>query len=104
MKSSLRLLSCSVFAATIGTSAFGGADEGVLTGSKASERVGQDSPMILAGANGHDSVGGLMPLPLWPSVVPRKISAPVTNHFRVSGGPQRQPKLKAHREIRLLTP
>jgi hypothetical protein len=23
--------------------------------------------MMLAGANGHDTVGGLLPLPLWPS-------------------------------------
>jgi hypothetical protein len=27
------------------------------------------APLVrLAGANGHDSVGGLMPLPLWPSL------------------------------------
>lgn len=66
MKSSLRLLSWFIFAATIGTSAFGGPNEDVLIGSKAG--VGRESPILLAGANGHDSVGGLMPLPLWPSV------------------------------------
>jgi hypothetical protein len=28
-----------------------------------------EAPLVrLAGANGHDSVGGLMPLPLWPSL------------------------------------
>jgi hypothetical protein len=27
--------------------------------------------IVLAAAGGHDSVGGLMPLPLWPPYVPR---------------------------------
>jgi hypothetical protein len=103
MKPPLRLLSCSLVAATIGTSAFGGPDEGVRIGSKAGEGVGQESPMILAGANGHDSVGGLMPLPLWPSIVPGrgKAFAPVNTQFHVSGEPHRRPKSIASHEIRL---
>jgi hypothetical protein len=32
------------------------------------ERRPNSSLVRLAGANGHDSVGGLMPLPLWPSL------------------------------------
>jgi hypothetical protein len=30
---------------------------------------------LLAAADGHDSVGGLMPLPLWPSYTPRTYAA-----------------------------
>jgi hypothetical protein len=29
------------------------------------------APIVLAAAGGHDSVGGLMPLPLWPPYTPR---------------------------------
>jgi hypothetical protein len=29
------------------------------------------APIVLAAAGGHDSVGGLMPLPLWPPYAPR---------------------------------
>jgi len=65
MKSSLRVLSGSLLAATIGTNAFGGSNEAVAVGSKATEGKW---PIILVGANGHDTVGGLMPLPLWPPV------------------------------------
>jgi len=67
MKASVRLLSWSLFAAAIATGAFGATNEDVLAGSKPGNRATPESPLMLAGANGHDTVGGLMPLPLWPS-------------------------------------
>jgi hypothetical protein len=60
MKSWRRVLLGSLLAAAIGTNAFSRSNEAVAVGSKANERI------ILVGANGHDTVGGLMPLPLWP--------------------------------------
>jgi hypothetical protein len=66
MKSSLRVLSGVLLAATIGMGALGGPNEAVAAGSKAGEGKEQKWPIILVGANGHDTVGGLMPLPLWP--------------------------------------
>ena len=66
MKSLVRLLMCALFVATAGASALGGPSVDVPAGSYAGDEVGQKSPMMLAGSNGHDSVGGLMPLPLWP--------------------------------------
>jgi hypothetical protein len=65
MKSSFRLLIGPLFVVSAATSAFGG---DMLGGSSAGDRVRQELPIMLAGANGHDTVGGLMPLPLWPSV------------------------------------
>jgi hypothetical protein len=65
----LRCLPFFLFAVTLGTDAFGGPNEAVLAGSKTDVRVRQESPIVLAGANGHDSVGGLIPLPLWPSAI-----------------------------------
>ena len=62
MKSSLRVLSGFLLAATIGTVAFGGPNGAAAFGSQASER----GAVVLVGASGHDTVGGLMPLPLWP--------------------------------------
>jgi hypothetical protein len=50
MKVSVWLLSCSLL--TVAAAASVGAE--------------QAPPMMLAGAGGHDSVGGLMSLPLWP--------------------------------------
>ena len=67
MKASVRLPSWSVFAVMIATGAFGATNEDLTTGSNPDDRATQESPMLLAGANGHDTVGGLMPLPLWPS-------------------------------------
>jgi hypothetical protein len=64
MKASVPLLSWSLFAATIATGAFGAPNEDPMAGSKPG--IPQQSPVMLAGANGHDTVGGLMPLPLWP--------------------------------------
>jgi hypothetical protein len=34
-------------------------------------RSQQEPAILLAAAGGHDSVGGLMPLPLWPPYAPR---------------------------------
>jgi hypothetical protein len=62
MRPSLRVLSASLLAATIGMSIFGGPDEAVAFSSQADER----GVLIPVGASGHDTVGGLMPLPLWP--------------------------------------
>jgi hypothetical protein len=67
MKSSVRLLLCWLFAATVGASAFAGPNRDMLAGSRARDQVEQESLLMLAGSNGHDSVGGLMPLSLWPS-------------------------------------
>jgi hypothetical protein len=62
MRPSLRVLSASLLAATIGMSIFGGPDEAVAFSSQTNER----GVLIPVGASGHDNVGGLMPLPLWP--------------------------------------
>ena len=62
MRPSLRVLSASLLAATMGMSIFGGPDEAVAFSSQANGR----GPMISVGASGRDTVGGLMPLPLWP--------------------------------------
>jgi hypothetical protein len=62
MRPSLRVLSAFLLAATTGMSTFGGQDEAVAFGSQANERAA----VISVGASGHDTVGGLMPLPLWP--------------------------------------
>jgi hypothetical protein len=67
MKASVRLLSWSLLAAAIATGAFGATNQDLTTGSKPADRAAQESHLMLAGANGHDTVGGLMPLPLWPS-------------------------------------
>jgi hypothetical protein len=67
MKASARLLSWSLFAAAVATGASAATNESLMTGSRPGDRAAQHSPMMLAGANGHDTVGGLMPLPLWPS-------------------------------------
>jgi hypothetical protein len=61
MQASVWLVSWILLAATVGASALGNPND--ATGATA-EAAG--SPVRLAGANGHDSVGGLMPLPLWP--------------------------------------
>jgi hypothetical protein len=65
MKSLFRLLIGPLFLVSAATSAFGG---DMLGGSSVGDRVSQELPIMLVGANGHDTVGGLMPLPLWPSV------------------------------------
>jgi hypothetical protein len=62
MRPSLRVLSASLLAATMGMSTFGGPNEAVAFTSQANER----GAVISVGASGHDTVGGLMPLPLWP--------------------------------------
>ena len=67
MKVSVWLLSCSLFAAIIATGAPGGSNEDAPAGPKSGRGAGREAPVRLAGANGHDTVGGLMPLPLWPS-------------------------------------
>jgi hypothetical protein len=46
------------------------------SGAETSDNAQPESPIRLAGANGHDSVGGLMPLPLWPPLVTTR--GPVT--------------------------
>lgn len=67
MKLSVRLLLCSLLVATIGTSALGGPYGNIFTGLRDGDAVRQESPIILAGANGHDTVGWLLPPTLWPS-------------------------------------
>jgi hypothetical protein len=62
MRPWLRVLSASLLAAATGMSIFGGPDEAVAFSSRANER----EVVISVGASGHDTVGGLMPLPLWP--------------------------------------
>jgi hypothetical protein len=62
MRPSLRVLSASLLAATMGMSIFGGQDKAVAFSSQANER----GAVISVAASGHDTVGGLMPLPLWP--------------------------------------
>jgi hypothetical protein len=58
-----------LFAVALGTDAFGVPNEAVPVGSRTDVGVGRESPIVLAGANGHDSVGGLIPLPLWPPTI-----------------------------------
>jgi hypothetical protein len=67
MRSWRRLLLCSLFAATVEASAFAGPSRDGLAGSWTHDDTELASPMMLAGSNGHDTVGALMPLPLWPS-------------------------------------
>ena len=67
MKVSIWLLSCALLAATVATGARGGSNEDAPAGPKSGGGVAREAPVLLAGANGHDTVGGLMPLPLWPS-------------------------------------
>jgi hypothetical protein len=67
MKASVRLLSWSLFAATLATGAFGATNETLVDVLTPGDRAMQPLPMVLAGANGHDTVGALMPLSLWPS-------------------------------------
>ncbi len=67
MKALVRLLSWSLFAATLATGALGATNETLVDVPRPGDRAMQPLPMMLAGANGHDTVGGLMPLPLWPS-------------------------------------
>ena len=62
MRPSLRVLSASLLAATMGMSIFGGPNEAIAFASQANERAA----VISVGASGPDTVGGLMPLPLWP--------------------------------------
>jgi hypothetical protein len=38
-----------------------------------------------AAANGHDSVGGLMPLPLWPSTGASRMPAPAKSAHALAG-------------------
>jgi hypothetical protein len=62
MRPSVRVLSASLLAATMGINIFGGQDDAVAFSSQANER----GVAISVAASGHDTVGGLMPLPLWP--------------------------------------
>jgi hypothetical protein len=66
MKASVWLLSCSLLAVAIATSAWSSPNEAPPAGAKAAAVAERVSPLRLAAAGGHDSVGGLMPLPLWP--------------------------------------
>jgi hypothetical protein len=66
MQVSAWLLSWSLLAAMADRSAFCSANDAALTGRMGGDAAGSQPPVRLAGVNGHDSVGGLMPLPLWP--------------------------------------
>ncbi len=80
MRPSLRVLSASLLAATMGMSILGGPDEAVAFSAQANER----GVVILVGASGHDTVGGLMPLPLWPPVRLHKEQCPRNHRGRVA--------------------
>jgi hypothetical protein len=67
MKAAVWLLSGSLLTVTVATSAWSIPSEAAVAGAKAAAVAERVSPLRLAGAGGHDSVGGLMPLPLWPS-------------------------------------
>ena len=68
MRPSLRVPSASLLAAAVGMGSFGGPNEAVAFSSQANER----GAVISVGASGRDTVGGLMPLPLWPPARLRK--------------------------------
>jgi hypothetical protein len=93
MKSSLRMLSGALLVATIGASVFDGTNEAAADGWMANEGMRQKRPIILVGANGHDTVRGLMPLPLWPPVTfaqgrdAMSLSFPWTSVARCSSSP-----------------
>jgi hypothetical protein len=57
MQVSVWLVSWFLLAATVGASAFGSANDAVLTGGMGGDAAGSQRPVRLAGANGHDSVG-----------------------------------------------
>jgi hypothetical protein len=80
MRPSLRVLSASLLAATMGTSIFGELDEAIAFSSQAHER----GAVISVGAGGHDTVGGLMPLPLWPPARLHKERCQRNHHGRVA--------------------
>jgi hypothetical protein len=84
MQASVWLLSWSLLAATVGTSALGSANDAAPSSATA-EAAGP--PVRLAGANGHDSVGGLMPLPLWPRGAVRAQEATPTQSWRRGARP-----------------
>jgi hypothetical protein len=80
MRPWLRVLSASLLAAAMGMSIFGGLDEAVAFSSQANERAG----VISVGASGRDTVGGLMPLPLWPPARLRKEQCERNHRGRVA--------------------
>jgi hypothetical protein len=68
MKSWVRLLLCPLYVTVV----FAGPNRDVVAGSWTNDHTELASPMMLAGSNGHDTVGGLMPparLPAFSRVV-----------------------------------
>ncbi len=64
MKAWVRLLLCPLYVAIV----LAGPNRDGLAGSWTNDHTELAPPVMLAGSNGHDTVGGLMPLPLWPSL------------------------------------
>jgi hypothetical protein len=86
MQASVWLVSWFLLAATMGASAFGSTNDAALTDGMGGDAAGSP-PVRLAGANGHDSVGGLVPLPLWPRGAVRAQEATAAPSWR--RGPRR---------------
>jgi hypothetical protein len=80
MRPSLRAPSASLLAATMGMSIFGGQGEAVAFSSQANER----GAVISVAASGQDTVGGLMPLPLWPPARLHKEQCRRDHHGRIA--------------------
>jgi hypothetical protein len=66
MKPSIGLLALFLLGATMATGTPVRANEGALSGPDGIGGSERRPAIRLAAAGGHDSVGGLMPLPLWP--------------------------------------
>jgi len=75
MKRAVPLLSCLLLVAALATNARAGAG-----GPGAAE-----APLVLVAAGGQDSVGSLMPLPLWPPYHPRVAQPAASRAWRHSG-------------------
>jgi hypothetical protein len=66
MKASIGLLTLFLLVTTMAATTPVGANEDTLSARERSGGPGDQPAIRLAAAGGHDSVGGLMPLPLWP--------------------------------------
>jgi hypothetical protein len=66
MKTPIGLLALFLLVTAMAPSTPGRASEAALSAPHGSEGPGHQPAIRLAAAGGHDSVGGLMPLPLWP--------------------------------------
>ncbi len=78
MKRAVPLLSCLLLVAAA-------AHARAETGGPIGVEAAVEAPVMLAAAGGHDSVGGLLPLPLWPPYRPRVVQPASSQPWRHPG-------------------